>query len=114
MRNLKINKSLVVKVPKRFEKDLKAKFNLRRLNRGDAIYYLCPLCDFYYRCYSCKNCPFGKFAELDVYHAGCSNWIKRIIPDTGFYILSRKIIIVEDKEKFKYWRKLASKHIVFV
>ena len=114
MRNLKINKSLVVEIPKRFEKDLKAKFNLRRLNRGDAIYYLCPLCDFYYRRYSCNNCPFSKFFELALNYSGCINWMESMIPDKGFYVFSRKVIVITDKEKFKHWRRLASKHIVFV
>ena len=71
MRNLKIDKSLVVEISKRFEKDLKAKFSLRRLNRGDAIYYPCPLCDFYYRNNSCNDCPLNKFFKSDFNCSGC-------------------------------------------
>ena len=112
MRNLKINKSLVVEIPKRFEKDLKAKFNLRRLNHENAIVYTCPLCDFYYRNNSCNNCPFSKFTKLN--QAGCTIWLKKMVFDIGFIVLSRKIIIVTNIERFKYWRKLASKHIVFI
>lgn len=111
MRNLKINKSLVVEIPKRLEKDLKAKFNLRRLNRADAIYYTCPLCTFYFRQHSCRSCPFDKFEFNEV---GCINWIERITLDKGFTVCSRKLIVITDKEKFKNWRRLASKHIVFV
>lgn len=111
----KLDKNLMVEIPKRFEKDLKAKFNLIKMDKNGDTNYLCPLCKLYltYPC-NCGNCPFAKF-EISNLVLGCSYW-KRMITKkrVGFYLASENYPTIINVEEFKAWRKIATRYIKFV
>ena len=105
----------MVEIPKRFEKDLKAKFNLRKIDKYGDINYLCPLCKSYYIYpHNCTNCPFAKFGVSRLL-LGCSYWIKMITKKRiGFYLASKDYLTVTNVKEFKAWGKIATKYIKFI
>lgn len=83
-------KNLKVKIPKKFKKQLIARFsvsNAKFCKLSDFSYLEdryeidlpCPLCEVYYNIRllrSCYNCPFSKFARKS---AGCLQWMRRVL-----------------------------------
>lgn len=111
----KLNKSFMVEILKKFEKDLKTKFNLRKMGKDRKIYHFCSLCKFYCKSsYNCRNCPFARF-EIFNLSLGCFRWKKMITgKHAGFHLATENYFTVTNVEEFKVWRKIATKYIKFV
>jgi len=125
----KVDKNLVIEIPKKYKKQLISRFSPSNLHDG-VTKVECPLCkDFRV---SCNKCPFGKyliwymrkFKYYDVFSAlGCMNWmytinpaIKNIFNFADDYV--RVIKKYEDKTSFakkvlKEFKEKALKHIVW-
>lgn len=115
-----IDKKLVVEIPKKYEKGLRRRFDLRRLHGIRYIEEDCPLCrDFQKKTYSgrylmlsCKGCPFEKFSLTSF---GCINWLEELKPDyINTLVLTYQCVYVRDKSTFKTLKDKAKKYIKFV
>ncbi|HET54967.1 MAG TPA: hypothetical protein ENN33_07090 [Ignavibacteria bacterium] len=103
-----MNKNLIVEIPKRFEKQLRARFDLRRINEEGIIEIACPLCAEYIRALCC-GCPFEWTG------GNCLTWFRNIYPGyISVCALSVHAISVYDTEKFKDFCKEIKKHWKFV
>ena len=105
-----INKELMVEIPERFEKQIRAKFDLRRMDKDGIIKIDCPLCAVYKRI-ACIGCPFNKFSRGVNYD--CYTWTRGISKKNGFraHFTFTKITNIKQFKKFK---KEAAKYITFV
>jgi len=104
--------SLMIYIPRRFEKGIRARFDLRRIKKDKRIEIKCNLCDVYkHQEIRCAKCPFRSFENAP--YAGCITWMRKIHLKMGF-LMSESSILIRDKEQFKKWKKEAAKHIKFI
>ena len=105
---------LKVEIPKRFESDLRKRFDLRRFGKDRINRTACPLCEeFKFNLYSriCIGCPFHKYESGMI--VGCVNWEKEITTNTGIRASNYRVRVFH-KEAFKKFKKSAMKLIKFI
>jgi len=92
LRNFTVD-NLKVKIPKKFKKSLKRRFDLKKIeyesHGGRKLYFIkgkCELClKYFFRCENrCASCPFERFGNEKV--VGCAKWIEKVIGKPYFSI----------------------------
>ena len=115
---------LRIKMPKKFKKSLRQRFDLRRAALRDSSYFLskvyaikgeCEICNYYDG--DCEKCPFGKFAEKDI--EGCTRWIEKVIGKHHFYVFAKDVLWLKRnnkkaREEIKEFKRKAEKLIQWI
>ena len=106
-------KDLHVEIPKKFEDELRERFDLRKGKKVGNKFVIereCPLCDAFF---ACRGCPFARF-ESNKGSVGCIIWQRQFKHSKSF--LMRNIILLEvrDTKGFKKWKRIAKRYIKFV
>ncbi len=100
-------------IPKKFEKQLRRKFDLRRIVKYEEdcgeIFERCPLCREFK---DCKGCPFDQFERKEMGGIGCIEFLKKFTKEE-VVILGEKSTVVRSIEEFKKLKRRILRKIVF-
>ena len=109
---MKVNKDLILEIPKKYEEALKRRFDLRRKRESATVpYYIPGECTFCEDYRSCSLCIFNGPGYQD-----CDDWIGKVAGSelANSAELTSNRVPIYNIENFKKLRKALKAHIRFV